>query len=129
MQNNGLGALNPNGNFTFPDLQSFLTNKPSAFSSPLGNGLSPRDLRQSVIGAYVQDDWRFRRNLTLNLGLRYEISTVPTESKGKIATLVNVTDTQPRLGNPYFNNPTLKNVAFTKVAIFPLLSVGTVEIS
>jgi Carboxypeptidase regulatory-like domain/TonB-dependent Receptor Plug Domain len=111
MQNNGLGALNPNGNFTFPDLQSFLTNKPSAFSSPLGNGISPRDLRQSVIGAYIQDDWRFRPNLTLNIGLRYEIATVPTESKGKIATLVNVTDAQPRLGNPYFNNPTLKNVA------------------
>jgi outer membrane receptor protein involved in Fe transport len=111
MQNNGLGALNPNGNFTFPDLQSFLTNKPSNFSSPLGSGISPRDLRQSVIGTYIQDDWRFRPNLTLNLGLRYEPATVPTESKGKLATLVKVTDAQPRLGNPYFNNPTLRNFA------------------
>ncbi len=114
MQNNGLGALNPNGNFTFPDLQSLLTNKPSVFTSPLGSigvGLTPRDLRLSVIGAYVQDDWRARRNLTLNLGLRYEIATVPTESKGKLATLVNATDAAPRIGSPYFNNPTLKNFA------------------
>ena len=109
---NGLGALNPNGNFTFPDLQSFLTNRPSNFNSPIGSigvGLTPRDLRLSVVGGYLQDDWRIRRSLTFNLGLRYEMATVPTESKGKLATLVSPTDAAPRLGSPYFSNPTLKN--------------------
>lgn len=114
MLSNGLGAVNPDGNFTFPDLQSFLTNRPSVFTSPIGSigvGLTPRDLRMSVIGGYVQDDWHVRSNLTLNLGLRYEIATVPTESKGKLATLVNPTDATPRIGSPYFNNPTLRDIS------------------
>lgn len=32
-------------------------------------------LRQNVMGAYVQDDWRVSPRLTLNLGLRYEYTS------------------------------------------------------
>jgi hypothetical protein len=52
---------------------------------------------------------RWRPNLTLNLGLRYEMSTVPTEVQGKLSSLYNITDPQPHLGDPYFSNPTLRN--------------------
>jgi hypothetical protein len=31
--------------------------------------------RQSVFGGYVQDDWRATNNLTVNLGVRYEVHT------------------------------------------------------
>src|SRR5438034_1120744 len=31
--------------------------------------------RSSALGAYIQDDWRATNNLTVNLGLRYEIHT------------------------------------------------------
>jgi Carboxypeptidase regulatory-like domain/TonB dependent receptor-like, beta-barrel len=33
---------------------------------------------------YAEDNWRVRPNLTLNLGLRYEYVSVPTEAKGRI---------------------------------------------
>src|SRR6202035_50956 len=70
---------------------------------------TPRGTRQSIFGVYAQDDWRFRPNLTLNLGLRYEMSTVPTEVQGKLSNLYNLTDSTPHLGDPYFLNPTLRN--------------------
>ena len=58
---------------------------------------------------YVQDDWRFRPNLNFNLGLRYEMTTVPTEETGRLSTLINIADPNPHLGNPYFLNPTRRN--------------------
>jgi len=47
--------------------------------------------------------------LTLNIGLRYEMATVPSDSHGRLATLRNLQDSQPHLGDPYFSNPTLRN--------------------
>src|SRR5580704_2635759 len=99
----------PNGIWTFGDLSSFLTNNPSKFQGGIASSLTPRNLRQNIFGAYVQDDWRIRPNLTLNLGLRYEMATVPTETDGKLANLRNLSDATPHLGDPFFNNPTTKN--------------------
>ena len=47
-----------------------------------------------------------RPNLTLNLGVRYELATAPTEKYGRLASLVNLTDATPRLGSPFYKNPT-----------------------
>ena len=90
---------------------SFLKNIPTTFQTLLGTSRTPRDLRQSVFGGYIQDDYRIKPRLTLNLGLRYEMATVPTETANQLSTLVNFTDTTPHLGSPYYSNPTLRNFA------------------
>ena len=45
----------------------------------------------------------------LNLGLRYEIATVPTEEHNRLATLPSLTAPQLKIGSPFFQNPTLRN--------------------
>jgi len=100
----------PSGIWQFSSVENFLTNNPSRFQGGIVSTLSPRDIRQTMFGAYVQDDWRWRSNLTLNLGLRYEMATIPTEIHGKLANLRNLTDAAPHLGDPFFTgNPTTKN--------------------
>jgi Carboxypeptidase regulatory-like domain/TonB dependent receptor/TonB-dependent Receptor Plug Domain len=105
-----LKLTTPGGDFQFSSLTSFLTNNPRTFNSPLpGLAFSPRYMRQTILGGYIQDDIRLWSNLTINLGMRYEMSTVPSEIDGKVTNLVNLTDATPRLGNPLFANPTYRN--------------------
>jgi TonB dependent receptor len=107
MQINILFPTNPTGAFSFGSLTTFLTNQPDSFTGGVPGTLSERGIRQSLFGGYVQGDWRIRPNLTLNLGLRYEAVTVPTEVQNKLATLPTLTSPPPgHLGSPLFNNPT-----------------------
>jgi Carboxypeptidase regulatory-like domain/TonB-dependent Receptor Plug Domain len=100
----------PNGIWFFDSVPKFVTNQPSKFQGGIASSLTPRDLRQTLFGTYVQDDWRWKSNLTLNLGLRYEMATIPTEIHGKLSNLRDITSGTPHLGDPFFaSNPTTKN--------------------
>ena len=100
----------PNGIWFFDNLQSFLTNAPSKFQGGIASSLTPRNLRQNIFGAYIQDDWRWKPNLTLNLGLRYEMTSMLTETDGKLSNLRDLASGTPHLGDPFFeSNPTTKN--------------------
>ena len=108
---NMLGLSNPGGVWNFGSLSDFITNNPTKYTSGFVNTFTPRGYRQSVFGAYIQDDWRFRPNLTVNLGLRYEPTSVFSEVSGKITNLATLTAAAPTAGNPIFKNPTLRNFA------------------
>jgi hypothetical protein len=98
------------GRFKFGSLVDFLTNASAKFQGQVPGTLTPRRVRESLFGGYIQDDWRFRPNLTLNLGLRYEMVTVPTELSNQLVNLRTFTTLPPgHLGSPYFNNPTVHN--------------------
>jgi hypothetical protein len=108
------------GLFSFGSMQGLLTNHPTKLRAVQPTLLTERSLRQSIVGAYIQDDWRFRPTLTLNLGLRYEMSTVPFDTHGELSNIYNFSDPLPHCGTlvagcaatgPYFYNPTLRDFA------------------
>jgi outer membrane receptor protein involved in Fe transport len=44
-----------------------------------------RELNQQEISFFFKDDWKIRRNLTLNLGVRWDYYGVPWVSNGLTA--------------------------------------------
>jgi hypothetical protein len=78
----------------FDSLTNFLQNIPHVVKMPTAlpfmNGASEQHFRSNVFAGYVQDDWRMRPNLTVNLGLRYEMATIPTEAQGRTNQLMQL---------------------------------------
>jgi len=71
-------------------------------------------MRDKTLGLYINDNIRFRSNLTINVGMRYEPSAVPYEEHGQVASLLTLTSVAPqglKLGNPLYANNTLHNFA------------------
>ena len=64
------GCVDQNNN---PIPSDFIANSPAQLS--LADGPPSETFRENDGAFYLQDDWRFHPNLTLTLGLRYEISS------------------------------------------------------
>jgi len=72
---NGRYTTNPSpvvGQLTGIAFADFLLGYPSSTGLPSPNNYITRNL-SSQYGMYVQDDWKLRPNLTLNIGLRYDL--------------------------------------------------------
>jgi hypothetical protein len=101
--------------------QSFQFQPNSTVGGTAGDHMS-RVYDYWTIGGYLQDDYRATSRLTANLGLRYEMGTVPTDktgygygwsniAKGDVVScsLTNNPSTCVTQKGPLWMNPTLKN--------------------
>ncbi len=85
--NNLVGAARPV--YAIQDLWNFANDAPvyeNINANPNTGAPSSSQLyfRTNVYAAFVQDSWKVRPDLTLNLGLRWEDFTPPTEKRGQL---------------------------------------------
>ena len=87
LRGNTFGADFPGGQLIFNSLYDFLTNDRAAVNADVPGLVTGRGVRQTIFGAYFQDDYHVRSNLSVNIGLRYEMASIITEEAGKLANL------------------------------------------
>ena len=108
------------GNYSFRSVEDFFANEPQRFRGAITPGFNDpyRSVFWDLIGLYIQDDIQVTPRLTVNLGLRYEFITIPTEKHGRLANIRGDLDFIQQadiddltLGNPWIDNPSEKNFA------------------
>ena len=89
-------------------LEDFLAGLPFKSSVEVGN--PTLQLHNWAYGLFFQDDWRAAKNLTINFGVRYEYSTVPSEAHNLLGNFdPNVGMVQVGHGINSLYNPDHKN--------------------
>ena len=140
------------GTFAFANMAAFLNGTANAFNITLGDltrGISDVStaIAQGALGFFVQDNYKVRPNLTLELGFRYDWLMSPTERYDRFVDYVpginslvrvnngiapvyqtNATNFQPRLGfawDPFKDGKTSVRGAYAILADQPVTNLVT----
>ncbi len=82
---NARGAFTYTGQFSGNAFADFLLGYPTTAVSGIGRG--DEDGRSSWLHLYAQDDWQARKNLTFNLGLRYEYNQHMVDADNRLSSI------------------------------------------
>ena len=107
---NELGLRRPNGRIRFRSLSDFLQDIPRDFFVLDPSRTREVGVRTNIWAGYINDSWRYSPRLNLNLGLRYEMSTTPTEAHDQFQAILNLNGgSVANVKTPFTHNPTLRN--------------------
>jgi hypothetical protein len=138
-------SRHPTGSFNFPSIAAFIAGTANSFSVTVGDQSS--SVAEGALGFFVQDNFKWRTNLTFELGLRYDWNITPTErydrfivfDPGSVSLLRVGTDIeriyrqnnlnfQPRVGfawDPWSNGKTSVRGAYAILVDQPMTSIAT----
>ena len=105
--NFGGGAAYTNGNIMSSALEDFFAGDPTNASILTGN--PNRSYSSWGYAAFVQDDWRTSKTLTLNFGMRYELNTVIKEANNQLGNFdpnIGLVQVGVGVSSPYQGNHT-----------------------
>ena len=122
----------------FSAIQAYGLGIPQSFAQGIGNTSLKYDLK--VLGAFIEDSWRVSPRVTLNLGARYDIESVPTQLALNTATnnaeraygvregiRLQPTNVAPRIGVAYDIFGNAKTVVRANYGIFYDRAPGNLE--
>lgn len=88
--------------FRFADIPSFINDSATSFTYV---GTSDNRILYPAYGAFVEDSFRVKSNLTLQLGLRYDWNSTPSEAENRFTVFDPATVTLNQIGTPGFGQP------------------------
>jgi len=84
------------GTMVFNNFDSFAAGHADSFQITLGGAQS--GIRTTGFGLFAQDSYKLRSNLTLELGLRWDVNTTPTEVNGRLVVFDPATSSLVQVG-------------------------------
>jgi hypothetical protein len=97
------------GRLKFATLDDFLAGTPTGGTQ--GQGNTNRNAVENSNGFYIQDSFRWTKNVTLNFGVRYDIYGVIKEKHGNFTNIDSATGAPILVGSGNLYNPDYNNFA------------------
>jgi hypothetical protein len=88
--------------FRFADITSFINDAATSFTYV---GTSSDRILYPAYGAFVEDSFKWKPNLTLQIGLRYDWNSTPSEASNRFVVFDPATVTLNQIGTPGFGQP------------------------